>query len=189
MPQNREGWLTELADRLKPIFKDFRVGKFRVTCGWPCRNGVSGRNRRIGECHAPQSSADGYSELFISPVLDKPIEVAGVLCHEMTHVVAGVEAAHGKGFVRVARHVGLTKGRPTSADMGPLLRERVGKIVEPLGPYPHSKLTPVPRVSVKTSSVRVLECDCGCRVTMSVKILDEHGPPTCPCGEVFQPQG
>lgn len=184
---NREGWLTELADRMRPVFKDFTLGKFRVTCGWPAQMALSPTRKRVGECHGPASSTDGHAELFISPVLAKPIEVAGVLCHEMAHVVAGVKAAHGKGFVRVIRHIGLTQGKPTSADLGPILKARVEKLLSTMGSYPHAAMTPVAKVSIKMKSVTVLECECGCRITMSLKMIELYGPPTCACGSELKP--
>jgi len=181
---NREAWLTEVAHQCLPIFKGFTIGKFRVTCGWPCTMALS-KNRRIGECHGPKSSSDGHSELFISPLLDKPVEVAGVLCHEIAHIAAGVEAAHGKQFLKVCTHVGLTHGKPTSISPGKRLTDRLHEITSKVGKYPHSAMKPMTKKAVKGSSVSVLECDCGCRITMSNKMLDEYGPPTCTCGKEF----
>lgn len=182
---NREAWLTELSTQCVPFFKGFRVHPFRITCGWPCQNAVSGKNRRIGECHGAKSSGDGRFEIFVSPILDKPIEVAGVVCHELAHVAAGIEAAHGKGFVRVCRHVGLTRGKPRSVSPGPALTDKLTRIVESLGAYPHSALRPVPKITTREPSVSSLECECGCKITMGKKSIDEYGLPTCACGSRF----
>ena len=132
---NREGWLTEVSRGMEYLFKGFSLSKYRVTCGWPCVGALS-KARRVGECHGAKSSKDGVFELFISPVLDDPLEVAGTVCHELAHVAAGIDARHGSGFVKVCRHVGLTKGKPMSASPGPYLEERLGKLLLPLGPYP-----------------------------------------------------
>lgn len=179
---NREQWLTELAKGIEPIFKGFRLAKYRLTCGWPCKQALSRRNRRIGECHGSQSSKDGTHEIFISPSIDDQLEVAGTVAHEMVHVVAGIEAQHKGKFLSVARHIGLTKGKPTSAMPGERLNDQIKKILEPLGAYPHSALVPVGKTKTSNPSSVRLECECGCRVTISRKMLEEYGPPTCACG-------
>lgn len=179
---NREGWLTELARMCEPLFKGYTLGKYRVTCGWPCVGGLSPKKRRIGECHSAKSSKDGTYELFISPVLDKPIDVAGTLVHEMAHIAAGIEAAHGKRFKVVANYVGLTKGRATEAGPGSLLTEKLGKLTAKLGAYPHSALIPAMKVKKAPSSLKLVCADCGCVCVMSNKWITEAGTPTCGCG-------
>jgi hypothetical protein len=184
---NREGWLTELAKMVHPIFKGFTIPAYRVTCGWPSKFPLGARKRRIGECHGAKSSKGGVYELFISPVLDKPIEVAGVVCHELTHVAAGVEAGHERGFVKVARHIGLTKGKPTQAMPGPLLEEKLEKLISTLGQYPHQALSPIMQVKETELKDLTVKCPgCGCRARMSIKWLEEAGVPTCGCGTPMQ---
>lgn len=185
---NREGWLTEMVERMRlDVFRGFRLGKVRATCGWPCKGALSAR-RRIGECHPAESSADGTHELFVSPLLAKVDDVAGTLCHEVAHVAAGIKAAHGPGFKRVCAHVGLTRGKATSASPGDRLADKLRSLAGPLGPYPHAAMSPVGRKVSRVSSVVALECaeECGCRVTISRKMLAEHGAPTCACGGKFE---
>ena len=181
---NREAWLTEMARHLEDVFKGhFNVKPYRVTCGWPSSGGVGKRRRVIGQCHPPQSSKAGVFELFISPVLDSVVEVGGTLAHEMAHVVAGVDAQHGKEFVRVCVAVGLTKGRPASVGPGPRLEERIKRVGESLGPYPHQKMEPVlRRREVKKSRTRIVCSGCGCTATIGLKWIAEPGLPTCACG-------
>lgn len=181
---NREGWLTELAKKAEPLFKGFHLPDYRVTCGWPSRNAMGNKSRRIGECHGAKSSKGGVFELFISPTIEKPLEVAGVLCHELAHVAAGIEAAHGKFFVRVCKTVGLTKGKPTQVMPGADLNDKLQKLIDPLGSYPHSAIVPVLK-PVKPSSTLSLECPCGCRVSMGKKWANEVGYPVCACGKTF----
>lgn len=186
---NREGWLTEMVERMRlDVFRGFRLGKVRATCGWPCKGALSAR-RRIGECHGAESSSDGTFELFISPLIAKVDDVVGTLCHEVAHVAAGIKAAHGAGFKRVCAHVGLTRGKPMSASPGDRLADKLRTLAAPLGPYPHAAMNPVGRKVERKSSVVALECadECGCRVTMSRKMLEEHGSPTCPCGGELKP--
>jgi hypothetical protein len=179
---NREQWLTEVAVLAQRLFTGYHLAPYRVTCGWPCRNPLGRRVRTLGECHALETSRGGVHELFISPLLDDPAEVSGVLMHELTHVAAGMKAAHGKDFVKVARHVGLTRGTPKTLAPGDYLAEQLARITEKVGAYPHKAIVPQPRPEGKPTVAR-LECDCGCKATMSLKHLDRYGPPTCACGQ------
>lgn len=183
---NREQWLTDVAKQVEPVFHGFLVPPYRVTCGWPTRGAVSTRRRVVGQCHGAKSSSGGLYELFISPVLAEPLEVAGTLCHELAHVAAGTEAGHGGKFVKVCRHVGLDKGKPTNVMPGDRLNDRLRKIIEVQGAYPHSAIVPIlKQVKVARPAVR-LECEeCGCKVSMSAKWYAEAGAPTCACGGVM----
>lgn len=182
---NREGWLTELAKRCETYFKGLALAPYRLTCGWPSRSALPSKSVRIGECHGAKSSKGGTHELFISPLLDKPVEVAGVVCHEMAHVAAGIDAKHGKGFKKVCDHIGLTAGKPTTAGPGPYLLTQLDKLCGKLGPYPHSAMIPGRKVTKAGSEVRLV-CVCGCRVVMSMKWFVEVGAPTCGCGELLK---
>lgn len=181
--KNREAWLTEMAKAVEPEFREFKLVPYRVTCGWPCKMALGASLRRVGECHAPQSSKGGLSEIFISPLLDDPIEVAGTVAHELAHVAAGAKAGHGPWFRKVAKAAGLTKGKPTSVGPGPRLEERLRKIAEGLGPYPHVALAPPmkPRTPAKPT-VGVVCGLCGCTVRMEVEWVNRSGLPHCGCG-------
>lgn len=180
----REEWLMEVGRAVAPLYKTFNMGPYRLTCGWPCRRGLSRKGRVLGECHPVEASADGVSEIFISPTIADPIEVSGVVCHELAHVAAGTKAGHKGQFITVCKFIGLTKNKPTSAAPGERLEIRLRKIVESLGPYPHAIVSPVTRPRDKERKDVTLECPgCGCKVRMTLKWLFEAGPPTCGCGE------
>jgi hypothetical protein len=186
---NREQWLNDLAKQVEPIFRGYKLDPYRLTCGWPCRRGLSNKQRVIGECHALESSAGGVHEIFISPTLDKPLEVAGVVCHEIAHVAAGIKAAHKGRFIQVCKHIGLTKNKPTSAAPGTELEERLQKILDRQGEYPHKALIPMAKVIIKPKSQFTLVCrECGCKVSISAKWLDEVGAPTCGCNGLMEVQ-
>ena len=180
---NREGWLTIVASKIEPVFKGFNITPYRVTCGWPCAKALGTKSRVVGECHAVESSKAGVHEIFISPLLETPLDVSGTLCHEMAHVAAGIKAGHKGAFVKVCRHVGLTKGKPTSVMPGEALSDKLQKIIDKLGPYPHSSLVPMlKKVNTNPKTVH-LECmECGCKITMTIKWAEEAGLPVCGCG-------
>lgn len=117
---NREAWLTEVARALEPLFlrKGYKFKTpYRITCGWPCKNATSTRQRRVGECHPIQRSKSGVSEIFISPAIDDVVEVAGTVCHELIHASIGTQEGHGGKFKTACRYLGM-KGRPTQAMPG-----------------------------------------------------------------------
>lgn len=178
---NREQWLTDLSEQVVPLFKGFQLQPFRLTMGWPISRGAPGRKQVIGECHALESSTGGVHELFISPVLEEPLKVAGVVCHELAHVAAGVKAGHAKDFVKVCRHVGLTSGKPTQVMPGERLNESLRRIVAKLGEYPH-KAMKLALTEKKPSSGVTLRCECGFRCSTSRKWVEGVGVPTCACG-------
>lgn len=182
---NREAWLTELAKLSEPIFSGFKLAPYRVTCGWPVSGGVAMKKRTLGQCFCSTVSKGKVHEIFISPLLDDPAEVSGTLLHEMGHVAAGIPAGHGSRFVKVCRHVGLTKGKPTQAMPGETLAERLSKLYAPLGQYPHTAITPVLKMKKVSPKPVRMECVCGCKVSMTAKDAGEFPLPTCGCGEPF----
>lgn len=182
---NREAWLTELGKLIEPIFSGMKVKPYRVTCGWPCKNALGIRSRAVGECHCQKSSKTGHYELFISPLLDDPLEVGGVLSHELAHVVAGVQAKHGKDFVRVCKHAGITKGKPTQIMPGPDLNSQIVRMTGKLGKYPHAAVVPQPKIIKPLKDVTLCCLQCGCKVRISLKWLASAGPPVCACGGKF----
>jgi hypothetical protein len=180
---NREQWLTDMALQVRPLFSAFRIDPYRVSCGWPSSKGLAGRGGVVGECTGKEASQGGVYEIFISPLLDKPLEVAGTLCHELAHVAAGVGAQHGKEFVRVCKYVGLTKGKPTHVMPGDRLNDRLSKLIDIQGAYPHQRIQPILRRVERTSTTARLLCTvCGCRLSMSFKWLESVGMPRCGCG-------
>jgi hypothetical protein len=178
---NREEWLSDVASRIEPLF-GMKLEPYRLTCGWPSSRGLASSGRVLGECHASKISRGSVCEIFISPTLEFPLTVAGVVCHEMTHVAAGVDAQHRGMFVRMCKHIGLTKGKPTSAMPGDRLEDKIRKILDKSGEYPHQALVPVVKAA-KPKSDTTLECEeCGCKVRLSVRWLRLAGPPECGCG-------
>jgi hypothetical protein len=140
----REGWLLAAREILTTERFDLaalRVWKTRISVGFPV-----GRNRtqRIGECHYEQASKDGTRELFISPVLDDPLDAHGVLAtltHELLHAALPVGVGHRGRFITGMRALGL-EGKPTATSAGPeLVAWFEASVLPRLGAYPHAALT------------------------------------------------
>ncbi len=185
----REAWLTELALRIKErgLLEHYQPDPFKVTCGWPSKKALGKGSRVVGECFAPEVSKAGLCELFISPLLADPLEVAGTLMHEMCHVIASVKAKHGKVFKEVCDTIGLTQGKPATVMPGNLLNNKLLTLIHELPDYPHKALEPTQR-QVKPRGSNSLVCPgCGCKITMSSKWVEQSGYPTCGCGLPFEP--
>lgn len=186
---NREFWLTEMARMLQPLFKGFTLRPYKVTCGWPLTGAIGQRKRTLGVCFGEGWSTDRFHEIFISPLIADPVEVAGTVCHELAHVAAGIDAKHGPVYKRVARHVGLTRGKATQAMPGLRLTDKIKKLIEVAGPYPHSAMKPVLKAAKPSTSVSVRCGECGCVAVLSAKWIATSGPPTCGCGGSMSPKG
>jgi hypothetical protein len=182
---NREQWLSECIQKLRPDFGGLAhplPEKIRASCSWPSKSGLANKKRRIGEAWSARNSADQSCEVFISPVLKDPLEVAATLVHELVHCAVGVEEGHRGKFARLAKAIGL-EGKMTATHAGEELRTYLIEVTDAIGPYPHAELTH--SNAPKTQKCRLLKVaceDCGCVARITRKWLDEVGPPTCGCG-------
>ena len=184
----REAWLTALVARLRPAFD--KVGapvpaEVRISCGWPSKGATASRNRRIGECWHAQCSADGTREVFISPTLADPVDVAAVVVHELVHAAGYM--GHGRDFAKVAKALGLT-GPMTATVAGEELGWYLLALVDELGSYPHAMLTPGENERKQSTRLLKVQCpdeECGYTVRVTAKWL-EVGYPVCPCGTTME---
>ena len=186
----RETWLAAAAVLLQAeVFPQAQIDasswearKYRVACGFPIGYRGSRSGAVIaGQAFDPSIRADGTSEVFINPILDKPVDVLGVLVHELIHVAAGIQCGHRGEFARIARAVGLD-GPLTATVPGPVLTAKLEEVAATLGPYPHAKIDPNAR---KKQSTRLLKLHCrGCNWTARVSLMQARrlsDPATCPC--------
>jgi len=181
---HREPWLHGLVTLLRPHFAAHGATipeKLRVSCGWPSKRALAGSNgsRFIGQCWYAMASADCSVEIFISPAVSEPVEVAAILAHELVHACLPVGTGHKAPFKQLATAIGLT-GKMTATTAGPAFIAAVEPMLEALGPYPHAKLD---GSNVKKQSTRLLKAECGeCGYTVRVtaKWINEVGAPHCP---------
>lgn len=181
--RTREGWLLELVQQLRPRLEavDLEVPKgARISTGWPSHRATASRNRVIGQCWMPEAAADGVPQMFISPILVNPVDVAAVTLHEMIH--AAGRRSHMAEFSKPAKLLGLVKPW-TGTSPSPLLREDLAKLVAGLGPYGHADLRPgVGPIKVQPTRMHKVQCPaCGYTIRVAQGWIDT-GLPTCPCG-------
>ena len=183
----REEWLNAAAQAIRPLFDEQGAAeypRFRVSCGFP-----KGGRKAIGQAWTPEASGDATAEVFISPKLDNLTNfgVVDTLLHEMIHVVVGNEEGHKGNFRKLAQALGLSGKMTATYAEGPL-EDRLLQLVSPLGTYPHAQLS---QLSVPKQSTRMKLCqckNCGCKIRMTQKWLEEVGPPTCGCGNSMEAQ-
>ena len=174
----RELWLQNAVDLVSPIFKNkgYTIPKVQVSCGFPS---TGNKSKHVGQCWGKSSTNDGTNQLFISPVLDEPVQVLDTLVHELVHAVDDCMHHHGPEFKKIATDVGL-QGLMREASAGPWLQEQLTAISRQLGKYPHSKINLSHSSSKKTGPRPRAKCKkCGYEVTPLKKWL-HMGPPLCP---------
>lgn len=182
---NREAWLVALVEALRPTFAKHGSplpAKLRVSCSFPSRGGIkaAGKATTIGQCWYPQNSADGTTEVFVSPTQADPMIVAEILVHELVHAALGPGHGHGKVFKRLALLVGL-EGPMTATSAGSRLKTDLAPMLRALGPYPHASLDATAAEKKQTTRLIKVTCPyCDYSVRITRKWLDEAGGPLCP---------
>ncbi len=184
----REGWLLTATEVLD---KDFFTSagyelpeKLQVSCGFP-----RAASRAIGQCWDPETSADGTTQIFICPSLGDTVQVLSTLLHEMIHAAVGIKVGHRGAFRKLAKEFGLAgKMTATFAEVGSELHLKLKEIVSSLDKYPHAPMQKRIKKSVTSSWIRLVSTEVPeYRVTISSKILEEHGVPVDPWGSEMEP--
>lgn len=182
----REQWLSGLVAELRPVFDS--VGhplpdRIRVTCGFPSKAARSDKARRIGEHWSPKASEDGTHEILISPVIDDPVEAAGILVHELAHAATDGDGHQGR-FPRLVTALHL-EGKPSATTVGDKFRAEFGALIDSLGAYPHARLNVSGRKVQSTRLLKAVCPTCGYTVRVTQKWA-QLGLPVCPTdGDTF----
>ena len=180
----RETWLQAAIAAMSPWFARVNakpIPEIRVSVGWAKR---AGKNK-IGWCWKQEVSADGVTEIQISPEKADPVKVLDILLHEMVHASDNCESQHRGYFRKTALALGLT-GKMTATVPGEELEKTIRELALELGPYPHAALSPTARVGKQgTRMLKVVCPDDGYTLRTTKKWID-LGLPTCPCGEEME---
>jgi hypothetical protein len=179
---SREAWLQAATNSLRPYFEklSYRLPeKIRFAIAFTS----GGKKGLAGECWRPESSADGHYEIIIKADRDDPVDILGILVHELVHALLPLSAKHGKKFKAIAGRVGL-EGKMREAAPGPVLHERLSSIAENLGPLPHARLDFATRSDApKKSGVRMLKAECSAACGYTIRLIPKWakvGLPVCP---------
>lgn len=187
----RESWLRAATDALRPTFAETGYplpDRMRFAIAFPS-TGRAGR--RVGECWHSSTSADEHFELIVRADIAEPLEVLGILVHELLHAALPADAGHGKLYREGALKLGL-EGPMRHAMPGERLTRLLVEIVEKLGPLPHAQLhiergrenrPPADRPKKQKARMHKAECEgdgCGYTVRVASKWVRDLGPPHCP---------
>lgn len=134
----RQRWLARALTELRsytasmglilPTRLAVRVGRPQVIEGLPAR----------GECWSAVSAPEGMPTIVISDLLTDPVEILGVLLHELIHSVDEQNTGHGDWFKSWSEHLGLVG--LTSTTVGQKLYPRLKQLADSLGAYPESNI-------------------------------------------------
>ena len=174
--KTREQWLASLAQRSASLIaRSIADGgdeepTLRLACGFPP---ATGRKKALADILPPTASEDFTAEIFVSPEVDDPLEVARL-------VIPLLVVAHSGDYKRGARYreacnrLGLTIPEHTPS----WLADRL----EALGSYPHAQVTVPERTKQSTRLIKVVcthEHDAYI-ARVSRTTLDTFGAPICP---------
>ena len=185
----RESWLNSATNELRPYFE--KLGyilptKIRFAIAF-----TSGGKRGMeGECWHPDTSADQHFEIIIKADKSEPLEVLGILVHELIHSLLPPTVKHGKAFRDIALRVGL-EGKMAHAMPAPPLQERLAAVALALGPLPHAALTySTGSDRPKKSGARYIKAECGASCGYSIRLIPKWakaGLPVCPIDALHGP--
>jgi len=179
---SREAWLRAGTNELRPHF-----ASYGYTLPENIRFAIAftsgGKRGREGECWHPESSADKHFEIFIRADMADPLEVLGVLTHELIHVLLPAETKHGKAFRDIALRIGLD-GKMTHAKPAPPLQEKLNAIAASLGTLPHAALNfVVASDRPKKSGAKYIKAECSAACGYTIRLIPKWakiGLPLCP---------
>lgn len=184
----REEWLRNAVELLSvsllEITGNKMPDKWAVSVGFPKTRGKEAN----GQCWDPKVSAEGVTEMFISPahtsdVIEGGQCVLSTLLHEMIHASVGLKCGHGGPFLKAIRALDFT-GKPTATTVGPALKPILDSVVDALPPYPHAPMRPVEGGAKGNKGgywpVFISPVDPTYRIQIRGASLAEHGPPICP---------
>jgi hypothetical protein len=184
----REEWLTAAIEELRTeVFgpHDLEIPAYRVSVGWP--GGRGKKSNTVGQCWNTAQTKDGSAAIFVSPVVDEPIEVLSILVHEVIHAIDDCASGHRGAFVQMFRRVGMT-GKATQSQAGDELLLTLTKVERSLGEYPHSGMKRdaggAGQKKQDTRMLKLVVADCD-ECEYSVRTTRKHievGLPKCPHG-------
>lgn len=180
----REEWLLNAVELMRPYMRQHELevpAEIHVSVGFP-----RGSRRAVGQCFYAEMIGTPMSHIFISPTVGDPVEVLGILLHELIHASIGCGKGHGPEFLRAARAVGLA-GRATATTVakGSQLDSVLTSMIGRLGGYPHNSFEPMQTAAATQSKWRRLRSQRDKRYTLviSQKSIERLGRPKDPWGE------
>ena len=179
--RTREQWLATLASRSATLVARYIADggdeepTIRLSCGFPP---AQGRKTLVADILPPSASEDYTAEIFISPEIDDPEQVARLVIPLLVVAHSG-DYKRGARFREACSRLGLN-----DAETPEWLKSRLNAI----GAYPHAQVTLTPKPKQTTRLIRVV-CDRDTHESpyiarVSRTTLDAFGAPICPACNV-----
>lgn len=176
--QTREEWLQALASSSASIVtRSIADGgdedpALRLSCGFPPAQGK--RTNAQAAVLPPTASEDFTAEIFVSPEIDSPAEVARLVLPLLVAAHSG-DYKHGARWRNAVAQLGL---------QGDNLPDWLTRRLNDLGSYPHAQVTVPARTKQTTRLVRVI-CESDRHESayiarVSRTTLEAYGAPICP---------
>ena len=112
-----EVWLHEAVELMRPRFAaaGYVIPPVHLSVGFSVYGYRVNTKRLIfGTCSSRKMDKDGINQIFISPVLDDPIQVLSTLAHELVHAIDDCKHSHGPVFQQISKDLKLTDCRAVS---------------------------------------------------------------------------
>jgi hypothetical protein len=176
---NREEWLKAAGDLIVTEFALHLPRPWRVSTGSPARQGKS-----LGHCYASKAVQDQANEIWVNASITDPLQIVGVLLHELLHAEDDCQSGHAGAFQRRATSVGfvppLKVYQPSDE-----LKARLESLLDCLPPCPIVRVQPS---TPKKGRMIKLQCDqvtCGWLCYTAQSRIDQLPEDArCPCCEV-----
>jgi hypothetical protein len=89
----REEWLKKAVRSMRPLL---RKADIKMRAKWQVSVSLASSRTAIGQCWYEAASASGKTaNIFVCPTVGDPVEVLGVLLHEMIHAALPMGVHHG----------------------------------------------------------------------------------------------
>jgi len=134
-----EEWLQAAVDTsLRSVVQTITgmvIPDVRIGVGFPS-TGKSGST--LAETWPRKAANDNVNEITVRVTMSDPVEVLGVLLHELIHVGFDGKYGHGKRFQKEFARLGFM-GDPKGHMMSPELRNNLKTLADSLGVYPRKE--------------------------------------------------
>lgn len=109
-----EVWLNEAVELMRPRFAEagYEIPPVHLSVGFTVYGyRVNTKRLILGTCSSRKMDKDGINQIFISPVVDDPMNVLVTLAHELVHAIDDCKHSHGPVFQQISKDLKLTDCR------------------------------------------------------------------------------
>ena len=136
-----EVWLNEAVKLLKPVFRNagYEIPPVYVSVGFSTDGyRPGGKKNTIAVCHARSMTVEGINEIYISPLIVEPVDVIGILTHELIHALDDCANGHGPVFQEISRALKCPDNLTVPTNEWREFVEQSREIAKQLGRYPRA---------------------------------------------------